>query len=209
MRLTSTLLFCAVALSAMLWSVTARANTLLPGAPTVTFLAPGDYKWSYDIFLDGSSTGSEINLTDDPSKPPIFTFYDISGYISGTEKVVGLDGTAWAASQQLSGLTPDNTAPADNPLLLNVSITMSGGSASVGPAPSAVKVATVTFESHHNVKSKKSNLQYAGHDFDDTQQYQANLGKVIGPAIPEPAFYQLSGLLGFGGLGLLRLRKKA
>jgi hypothetical protein len=32
---------------------------------------------------------------------------------------------------------------------------------------------------------------------------------VVGPPLPEPAFYQMAGLLMQGGLGALRLRERA
>lgn len=209
MRTLKWLLACAIIGGAMLSSVSTQANTLLPGEPTVTTVSPGLFQWSYDIFLDGGTTGSQIKP--DATNPPIFTFYDITGYVAGSEGVTPSAGTAkWTASEQLLGVTPIGISPfpPDDPNLLNVTITYTGTDTISVAANARQQVATLTFESRNNVIGT-SNLQYAGHDFDHAGTYQRNGGYIEGPAVPEPAFYQLSALLGLGGFGLLRLRRKA
>lgn len=116
MRLRNLLLGTAMVVAGV---VPAAANTIAPDGVSVTDLGGGLYQWSYDAYL---STGRLVDADE------FFTLYDIRGYQPGSLSYTSATGSAWSGSESLTGLTPADVMPADNPSLMNLTFKFNGPS---------------------------------------------------------------------------------
>lgn len=91
---------------------TAHAH-VLPSLESITGVGP-NYTYTYDVALDSLQ---RIENED------YFTIYDFVGYVPGS--IVAPAG--WSANAQMTGITPGDVLPADNPGLWNLTWTRTGG----------------------------------------------------------------------------------
>jgi len=157
--------------AAMIGSVTAQANSLIPSSPTVQHVG-ANYRFFYDVDLSASS-----RITNDGNS--YFAFYDIPGYIAGTATVISGDFTE---VDEATTTAPLLTNPVDT-ALLNTRFTYTGPGVE-GPAT----VLRLSFDSIY-ANTNSGSLVYAGQDrFKDDNSLEGNTGiRTAGPAVPSPA----------------------
>jgi hypothetical protein len=110
-----------LAAAVVLWADTGQARseillTLAGGSPTNN--GNGTYTYNYDVYLTGgyqlNSAGGGGNTAN------LFTFYDIAGYVPSSAVSNATGFAQSGVSEQLVGVTPANTAPADSATVENV-----------------------------------------------------------------------------------------
>jgi len=199
-------------------TITPNIDVTAPGAG-IQFIAANHYRWWYTASLDPLSEvhGATGGIPFDS----YLTMYDFDGYIAGSA-VVHLASTPggpgdWATSEQAIGITPPTipggtgVVPVHDDARTNITFNYLNPVVTNGAA-ALPYLFTFSLESiygdlgldpwssqdHH-----LSGLPVVG------GTPQGSGGQVLGPtAVPEPAFYQMAGMFGLGGLGLFRFRRK-
>jgi hypothetical protein len=175
----------------------AQANSLIPtlvgGAPVAGAGLGGSYRWNYTVNLSADSMVQ-------PGGLDFLTIYDWRHIV----QVHSNNDLVWAPTIQALGFTAINTNPTDSAFVNNITFHYLGASTITGPT-------TPIFSFFIDSTIGQVGLvSYTGqdHSTDSLLGLQGNIGQVRGAAVPEPAFFQLSALIGLGGLGLLKLRRK-
>jgi PEP-CTERM motif len=200
-------LACLVALT----PVVGWANIIPTGTGTTGI---GPFTWSYTLDL---SADQDVVAGTAPTTNPVphenltfgsfLTLYDFAGYVAGS--CVGPAG--WSCTDQMSGFTPDDVNPNDDPLLPNLTWTYTTGATITGQ-PNGVNLGSFSAQSIYGdarevsyaARGVKNNGASAGSIAD-------NVGDTVGPAanaVPEPASFALVGAA-LGLMGWARRRKTA
>jgi hypothetical protein len=169
----------------------ARAG-LIPNKVTVT--PDGDlYRWTYNVVVT-----SDVYI-----RPgDYFTIYDFAGAVSGSIEMP----EGWTYTEQGVGITPARTDPADDPNLMNYTMTYSGPETLFGQ----LGLGNFSFQTPYS-NSAESQFTSATHrQDDDTTEHNITTTTVpvasASANSPEPATIALvaAGL----PLGLLKLRRR-
>ena len=148
----------------------------------------------------------------------------INGYWNAKEgsKSIDMSGNGPGSISQLLNTTAGQTYKVDFYMAGNPDDAPSVKTLNVSIAPPNTGVNTYTFNTVPGVTTK-TNMGWTEESFTFTAQtssetltfasgnqsaYGPALDNVSVTAIPEPAYYQASALLGLGGIGLLRLRRR-
>jgi hypothetical protein len=192
-----------VAVIALAWSVSARADitpSLDPGSPSG---AGPLFTWSYSIAVDASETLSPTaNIGCNPATPcpagSFFTLYDIPGLFAPSAPA------NWGSTIQLTGITPSLVSPGDSAAVENLTFFYTG---TLAPGP-----LTLSGFSFLSTSNQVGTIPYA---FSATSMSvtgglngTSGSGFVAGPGsapTPEPASLALIGA-GLVGLALRRKR---
>jgi len=177
----------------------ARADII----PTFTGVTPSGSNtvWNYTIDI---TSGQNVTTGD------FFTIYDFGPFIAGT----AAQPSGWTLSSSLVGITPSQTAPPDNPALLNLTWTYSGPTIiGVGLGPFEVTIAGVTpspvpIRNSHFAAEATLIGSPAGTKVDNVGLISV---PVLGPTVPEASTFSLlvsaSVLMGVGWI-ISRFRKR-
>ena len=177
----------------------ARADII----PTFTGVTPSGSNtvWNYTIDI---TSGQNVTTGD------FFTIYDFGPFIAGT----AVQPSGWTLSSSLVGITPSQTAPPDNPALLNLTWTYSGPTIiGVGLGPFEVTIAGVTpspvpIRNSHFAAEATLIGSPAGTKVDNVGLISV---PVLGPTVPEASTFSLlvsaSVLMGVGWI-ISRFRKR-
>jgi hypothetical protein len=173
----------------------AQADSLFLVFDSVTSLGGGIYEWDYHVDLSASSFVDGTSL---------LTLYDINGFVAGSAAITGgSDGGDWTISEQPLGFDASGQLVADD-ARMNVTIDKTGGTT----PPAGPTTALVRFQFNSTISSIAESAYAAQDRRVGSGSLQGNQGLVEAPDVPEPAFYQMSGLLAGGGLMALRTLRR-
>jgi hypothetical protein len=182
----------------------ANAN-IIPFNTSVT--GSGPYTWNYRFDVSADQTAQigpapTINPVLPLTIPTLnvgsfLTIYDFFGYVPGS--CSGSSG--WTCTTQNVGFTPSDTLPTDNPNILNITWTYTGGGSNiVGPASLTGFSAQSTSNLNTTVSYTSRGVKTGDGSIGD------NVGTTKAPsAVPEPVTLIL---FGTGLLGLFGIRRK-
>jgi hypothetical protein len=178
----------------------AYANINPNANPVVVPDGGGNFRWTYVLATD---TAEVINTP--LTNPAFFTLYDVPGLVANSSSFTVVPGTlAAVTTEPLVGVTPSGVAPADNPLIPNISV------AFTGTASISTVLGSLSFLDTLGTESTSPNEQFAAQATNAINNSRAfNSSFVVGP-VPEPGSLVLlsSGMLGMVGMGLRRFRKR-
>ena len=188
--------------AAMLSMTGAKADVLLNFAGTQAGTA-GTTNFIYDLNLPVNST---LRTGD------FVTFYDVAGLTMASINAARSRTSAFAISTALVGQTPPTQAPPDNPNMLNVTFTYTGGNLT-GPTdqpPGSNPLAELFIGSTFSTVGQNANFFSAQSFNNGTGQAAFNTTSVAGPsAVPEPGSVALLIGIGVTGAGFLIRRKRS
>lgn len=163
----------------------------LAGSPT---FANGSTTFTYNLRFSTNGNTDSLNYRD------FVTIYDV--YAFPTVLSIVSNATDIAVSTQLTGITPPNVMPTDNPSLYNITFTYVGATLTTDTSFSVSLALTGNYTGAPHVG------QYAS---TDTTALGPNnqIGPVLVPtvAVPEPSSLLLCGIAGCGVLGAWRARR--
>jgi hypothetical protein len=160
----------------------ARADII----PTLSSIDPAgsNFSWNYAANV---TTDQRVQGTD------FFTIYDFGSIVAGSN----VQPTGWTFSTSLTGVTPAQIAPNDDPNVLNLTWTYNGTGQIGGPAPlGTFSVLTTT----NQARSDDFAAQGTRSGGPDIGTKVNNVGVV---SVPVPEMSALAPMIGICGLGLI------
>ena len=169
-----------LALTAMTFDL--RADII----PTLSSIDPAgaNFSWNYSANV---TTDQRVQGTD------FFTIYDFGSIVAGS----ATQPAGWSFSTSLSGVTPAQIAPNDDPNVLNLTWTYNGAGQIGGPAPlGTFSVLTTT----NQARSDDFAAQGTRSGGPDIGTKVNNVGIV---SVPVPEMSALAPMIGVCGIGLI------
>jgi hypothetical protein len=168
--------------------------TLSPSAPAPTV---GGFTWNYSV---------NVTLDQRVTTGDFFTIYDFGSFTDGSN----LQPLGWTFSSALTGITPSQVLPTDNPALLNLTWTYTGAT-EINGAAALGNFSVVAATDQLRASDFAAEATRNGGPDDGTKV--GNVGQI---SVPIPEMSALSPILSICGAGivasipsLLRRRKKS